>query len=241
MPSVRPLGLTSELSAVNRMLSAIGEAPIQDLTNSTREDVALAVSLLKTASVEVQSRGWKFNKEFGYELAPNGTLLWVPSDGSTAETLNVFAPPSNLISFELTKSDAQIGLDVALRPPRKYTGAEVIIYDRAKNRDGFEQSVYPSLYLDAIWFFEFDLLPQTARSYITMKAARQFIQQSVGAPDLVGYSQQDEAEAFLRMESDQGDEGEANIFDSADVARVRGCRPPLASGFLDYRASPRPL
>ena len=52
---------TTELQAVNIMLSVIGEAPINTLAGSTTTDVSIAINLLNETSLSVQSMGWNFN------------------------------------------------------------------------------------------------------------------------------------------------------------------------------------
>ena len=58
---------TSELEAVNTILSATGEAPVNSLTGSLPIDATQALSLLKEISREVQSAGWHFFTSF-FEL-----------------------------------------------------------------------------------------------------------------------------------------------------------------------------
>lgn len=62
---------TTELQAVNTMLSAIGEAPISTLqpTNETA-DVTIAKNVLEEVSRETQSIGWHFNRETDVTLTP---------------------------------------------------------------------------------------------------------------------------------------------------------------------------
>ena len=52
---------TSELEAVNTILSAIGEAPVNSLTGSLPIDATQAQNLLKEISREIQAAGWHFN------------------------------------------------------------------------------------------------------------------------------------------------------------------------------------
>lgn len=240
MPQIGPLAPTSELVAVNRLLSAVGEAPISDLTNSTRVDVALAAELLTQASIEAQAIGWKFNQEFGMEIAPSGTISWVDSDGKTTQ-LNVFGPPSDLLRFSISSTTGQENLDLVIRPPRKFSGLPQVFYDRALNRDGLEPDKFSVLYIDPTWMFPWATLPETARRYVTVRAARQFIEQRVGSRELSGFGDKDEAFALRALYEDQGDEDEYNFFDSADIARVHAGRRVGASGYADSRKSPRPI
>jgi hypothetical protein len=228
---LKPLTFTTELTAVNRMLSAVGEAPITDYENSTREDVRLAVALLRENTVEVQSHGWRFNREFGYALPASDTL-----DLGAETVLNIFTPPERLLSFYLTKNSTQSNIDTVLRPPRDYEGAPLVFYDRALNRDGFADR--DVLYLDTVWAFDFDDLPETAKRFITIRAARNFVEQHIGATELVGFTIDDEIRALTALEKAEGEEDDYNIFDSADVARVYGRRRLGASGVNDPRISP---
>jgi hypothetical protein len=225
MPPISPLSLTSELSAVNRLLSAVGEAAITDHLTSQREDVKLAVALLRETAVEVQSRGWRFNREFGYALTPHGTLT------AGAETLNVFVPPEGLLHATLTPSFRQ-QLQVTIRPPRAYN-APLVFYDRARNRDGFADRT--TLYIDPTWYFDFPVLPEAARRYIVVRAARSFVEQHIGASELVGFTVDDERTALRLLVDAEGEEDEYNIFDSADTARIYGLRRQGVSGVSDPR------
>ena len=55
---------TSELQAINTMLSFIGEAPVSAITGNIGTDVAVAKNILDETSMSVQSQGWFFNREF---------------------------------------------------------------------------------------------------------------------------------------------------------------------------------
>lgn len=59
---------TTQLEAVNIMLAAIGEAPINTLSGTVPVDVKLAEATLTEINKEVQSEGWSFNTEINVEL-----------------------------------------------------------------------------------------------------------------------------------------------------------------------------
>lgn len=82
---------TSELEAVNELLASIGETPVNTLMGVLPVDAASARSLIHSTSRRLQKRGWSFNFDEGYRLAPdaNGeiilppdTLSVDPSDGA---------------------------------------------------------------------------------------------------------------------------------------------------------------
>ena len=51
---------TTELQAVNQMLSVIGEAPVNSITGTVTTDVSVAKNILDETSMSVQSMGWNF-------------------------------------------------------------------------------------------------------------------------------------------------------------------------------------
>ena len=59
---------TTELEAINTILSTIGEAPLSTLTGSLPVDGTMAKSVLNEINREVQSMGWHYNTQ------PNVTL-----------------------------------------------------------------------------------------------------------------------------------------------------------------------
>ena len=72
---------TTELQAVNIMLSVIGEAPINTLAGSTTTDVSIAINLLNETSMSVQSMGWNFNTHYNYSVsAVSYTHLTLPTN-----------------------------------------------------------------------------------------------------------------------------------------------------------------
>ena len=59
---------TTELEAVNTILSTIGEAPLNSLTGSLPVDGTVAVNILSEITREVQSAGWHFNTHYKVTL-----------------------------------------------------------------------------------------------------------------------------------------------------------------------------
>ena len=59
----------TELEAINRMLAAIGQAPITSV-EETNPDVAICKRTLYQVSQEVQSEGWTFNTSYNKKVTP---------------------------------------------------------------------------------------------------------------------------------------------------------------------------
>ena len=120
MASISNLGVTSELDAVNTMLAVIGESPVDSITEATQANVDMAVATLRETAREVLTMGWRFNTEFGYQIAPeSATYRWVDRNG-IATDLNIFLPPSDLLRFEMTPDTHMRCVDAAIRDSRHW-------------------------------------------------------------------------------------------------------------------------
>ena len=60
---------TTELEAVNTILSTIGEAPLNSLTGSLPVDGTMAQNILDEINREVQSIGWHWNTHYKVDLS----------------------------------------------------------------------------------------------------------------------------------------------------------------------------
>lgn len=236
MASINNLTATTELEAVNAMLSSIGEAPVTAVDGNTLTDVVMAVNILRAAARDVQRRPWRFNTEFGVEIAPAGTVNWLVFGETVA--LNYFTPPAGLVSFTPSASPNQQGAcytDMVIRPAKLVPSSPLVFYDRTLNRDGWETDY---LYIDPVWMFDFEKLPQSAREYIVVKAMRQFAQRVGGNAEAAGFTAQDEAMSLMALKEEHGDADDHNIFDNASVFAKFGGRPLGPSGYVDGRYSP---
>ena len=179
------LTLTSELDAVNIMLGTIGESPISSLDASTGVvDAVIARQILREVSIQVQEVGWHFNTEINYVLAPNSI--------SGEITL-----PTNCVEVDSTGDDKY--LDVAIRGTR--------LYDRTNHTFQFSKSIKAELVL----LLEFNDMPQSARHYITIRAARVFQQRVVGSETLATYSERDEVRALTALKRFESKTADHNI------------------------------
>jgi hypothetical protein len=182
--NIMPVVRISELSAVNTMLSVIGEAPIESLNNALNSDVVSARNTLQTVSRSVQAEGWFFNTENNYPLiADNSGHITLP-----ASVMSVDIEPNNM----LDKSD------VILRKDRLY------------NLEDHSYNFTPGAKYKAtiIFLLDFDELPEIAKDYIVIRAARRFQTDSVGSDILEKFSEKDEymaRTALMREEIRDGD------------------------------------
>jgi hypothetical protein len=160
---------TSELQAINIMLSIIGEAPVSSIIDITSTDVSIAKQILDETSVDIQTQGWNFNTEEDYTLAlDSNSKIPIPSNCVWVTTRNQYNQKKVIIR-------------------------NGFLYDKDKKTTAFDAAIV----VDMIILLPFDELPQFARRYIVTAAGRRFQARYLGSKELAGFSAQDEFEAQL--------------------------------------------
>lgn len=181
---------TTELDAVNTMLTTIGESPVSTLEVSGLTDVAIAKQVLRETSRVVQSKGWHFNTEINYPLSPN-------DDG-------YLVPPPNTIRIDT--NNKYLDRDVVMRGTK--------LYDRENHTYVFDAA----LEVDLIVFLDFTELPEAARHYITVRSARVFQRRVLGSDAIESFTQDEEAHALAALAEAEGDTGDVNVLNSSYTA-----------------------
>lgn len=167
---------TTELECINIMLAAIGEAPINTLTGTLPVDAKIAQRTLTEVNKEVQTEGWSFNQEFNVVF--------------TRDASNQIAIATDILKIDTNVYDHST-LDVIQRGLK--------LYDRKNNTYVFDED----LTCHVTYFREFDEIPEPARRYMNIKAARIFVDRTVGDDGLRTYTAQDEARArSILMDTD---------------------------------------
>ncbi|WP_299316646.1 hypothetical protein [uncultured Halomonas sp.] len=176
---------TTELEAINIMLSTIGESPVNSLAElSSVVDAVVAKSVLKEVSTAVQEEGWHFNIEKNFTLTPD----------FVNKEIQV---PGNCIQCDATGQDSH--RDVCVRGNR--------LYDRDNHTFIFDRPVQ----VDMVLVMDFEELPQAARHYITIRAARVYQQRVVGSETLGSFTEKDEARARAGLRKFEADTADYNI------------------------------
>lgn len=173
---------TNELAAVNIMLGVIGESPINSLANiSGVLDAVTARQVLNEIAVTVQTEGWAFNSEDNWTFLPDST-----------GTITI---PNTIIQVDAVNTL----IKVAVRGTR--------LYDLKNHTYTFTDGVI----LDCVLLFNFDDLPQAARYYIAVRAARVFQARIVGSDTLQGFTVRDETLARVALKAFDADTGGYNM------------------------------
>jgi len=115
---------------------------------------------------------------------------------------------------------------------------QLIFYDTRLGRDGFALSERDALYIDATWAVDFVDMPQTARDYITKRAARRFAQQVVGSPDMARFTAFDENLARRSLRRDQKPNRKLNFLNNPNTRLAHGRNRFVVNSQIDS-AAPR--
>ena len=185
----------TELSAVNSILGAIGQAPITTLGTVSVTDgisaydnpeVAMIYNLLRDANVDTQAEGWHFNSEYNVKFQP---------DSSTKK----ITISNDILSMDYHGNQIDRRYDLVRR--------NGFLYDKLSandNKDEFDTDMY----LDVVRLYNFTDLPIIFRRYITYRASRVAATKLVANPQLVKLLAQQEAlarAALMEYECNQAD------------------------------------
>ena len=175
------IDIDTELSAVNSILGAIGQAPLTTL-NFDNPEVAIVYNLLRDANVDTQAEGWHFNTEKHVKFAIN-------TDGKI--------PIGNdILSMDLHDNQARRTYDLVRR--------NGFLYDKQDHTDVFTSD----LDLDVVRLYNFEDLPIVFRRYITYRASRVAATKLVANPQLAKLLAQQEAlsrASLMEYECNQAD------------------------------------
>ena len=174
--------VSTELDAVNQILSSVGQAPVTTLDLQNPE-VAIVVNTLREVSRQVQLEGWTFNTERDYKLERDAVT-------------NKIAYPFNMLAIDSNNSYHQDHYNLVRR--------EGFVYCTYHHSDIFDEDIQA----DILWYFDFQQLPPAAQAYITAKAARMCATKMVGDQELNVLLQEQEQTtraALIEHECQQGD------------------------------------
>ena len=175
----------TELSAVNSILGAIGQAPVTSLVFDNPE-ISLIYNLLRDANVDVQGEGWHFNTE---------KHVTYYKDAISSKIA---------IGNDILKMDVSRGWTHRLYDVVRRNG---FLYDKYDHTDDWSDLSDDGIDLDIIRLVSFDDLPEVFKRYITYRAARVAATQLVANPQLVSLLAQNEAlgrASLLEYECNQG-------------------------------------
>lgn len=185
----------TEIDAVNEMLISIGQAPVSTLSTGIR-DVSIARTQLHNVSRAVQSRGWSFNSDHKYEFAFDG-------NGKIAVPTNAFKLDSVFAYQDFVQRNDPA--DDTMR-----------LWDKVNHTFDISANHLGPIYMDVVWFYAFEEIPQYARNYIALRAARKFQATVIGSQILHYFTKEDELAAYAEFLEADGEIEDANILNDGD-------------------------
>ncbi len=189
----------TELSAVNTILGAIGQSPVTTLgTVSTvnnvstyqNPEIAFIYNILKEVSLDVQNEGWTFNKEEEVKRTPDANKEILVAN--------------NILSMDL-HNPGDRDYDIIIKT---HNGVKKL-YDKLAVNDSTSPYEFDNeIYVDIVYWYEYDELPSVFKRYITHKAATRAAAQLITNPQLVqilNVQEQMSRGAVIEWECNQGD------------------------------------
>jgi len=177
----------TELSAVNSILGAIGQSPINELVFDNPE-VSFIYNILRDSNVDVQNEGWHFNTERHVSYTPD-------SNGKIA------------IGDDILRMDVTDGWDKREYDVVKRNG---YLYDKYDHTD--EWTDVSEMLLDIVKLFTFTDLPMVFQRYIIYRASRLAATQLVVNAQLVQLLAQQEIAARAACVEYECNQGNHNMF-----------------------------
>jgi hypothetical protein len=179
----------TKLEAVNAMLDAIGEDPVNQL-GSGLSDAELALRKLNEISRDIQAVGWEFNTEFSTTLTPdiNGYITLA----------------TNVLKFDSVDADAT----------RRIVQRGSRLYDLDNKTFIFSSSIKA----DVVYEYDFEELPYTLRAYVLARAGRIFQESAMGSVALDEFTKRREDEAWARWQEEAFDNDDTNILRASSTS-----------------------
>ena len=192
------IDIDTELSAVNNILGAIGQAPITTL-NFDNPEISFIFNLLRDANVDTQAEGWHFNteKHVKFAIDANGKI----------------AIGNDILSMDLHDNQARRTSNLVRR--------NGFLYDKQDHTDVFTAD----LDLDIVRLYNFEDLPIVFRRYITYRASRQAATQLVANPNLVKLLQGQESLARASLMEYECNQGDHSMFGFEDNTSYQTYQP----------------
>ena len=182
--------VSTELDAVNQILSSVGQAPVNTLDIQNPE-VYIIINTIKEVTRQVLLEGWTFNTERGYKLQRRASDHRIPLT-------------SKMLAVDSNKDKHGDKYDIVLR--------DDVLYDRHNHTDVFEEDITA----DIIWAVDFTYLPPAVQAYVTAKAARMCAIKMVGDSEISQLLAEQEATTRAALIENECQQGDYSIFGHPD-------------------------
>lgn len=170
---------TTLLGAVNELLTAIGTVPVNTLDAPGSSDVAIAKDTVESISREAQSKGWWFNTDYARSFSPASN--------------SQITVPGNILTIRPSKGTTTVPAET-----RQFVLRDGKLFNVLTNSFNFTGTVRADVAVQ----LDFGDLPESARRFITVRAARVFQTKVLGDDQLGVFTAQHEMEAWQILQED---------------------------------------
>jgi hypothetical protein len=193
----------TELSAVNAILGAIGQAPVTSIDTSNNPEVGFLYNILRDCNVDVQNEGWHFNTERHVKYTPDSSN-------------NKIAIGNDILKMDVTDGWTKRNYDVVKR--------NGFLYDKLDHTDDWSE-LSDGIDLDIVRLLSFEDLPSPFKRYIITKASVRAATQLVGNPQLVQMLQSQEALSRATVIEYECNQGNHTMFGLPDDSTYNSYQP----------------
>ena len=190
----------TELEAINRMLSAIGQAPV-NAVETTNPDVAICQRTLRQVSQEVQSEGWSFNTTYNEKVSPdiNGRIVIRQVNFDETRDYCLQMDLSHNTYFSRDKDTIA-----------KVENANVCLYDKLNFT--FDWGTEPVEVDKVMYYADLSGLPPAAANYIVNKSSARLAMRTVGDSTQYSILRQEEEYARTQLQEYECNQGDYTFF-----------------------------
>ena len=193
----------TELSAVNAILGAIGQAPVNNIDTSNNPEIGFLYNILRDCNIDLQNEGWHFNTERHVKYTPDSSN-------------NKIAIGNDVLKMDVTDGWTKRNYDVVKR--------NGYLYDKLDHTDDWSE-LSDGIDLDIVRLLSFEDLPSPFQRYIIAKASVRAATQLVGNPQLVQILQSQEALARATVMEYECNQGNHTMFGLPDDSTYNSYQP----------------
>ena len=193
----------TELSAVNAILGAIGQAPVNNIDTSNNPEIGFLYNILRDCNIDLQNEGWHFNTERHVKYT---------QDSSN----NKIAIGNDVLKMDVTDGLTKRNYDVVKR--------NGYLYDKLDHTDDWSE-LSDGIDLDIVRLLSFEDLPSPFQRYIIAKASVRAATQLVGNPQLVQMLQSQEDLSRATVMEYECNQGNHTMFGLPDDSTYNSYQP----------------
>ena len=179
------------IEAVNRILSAIGDSPVNTIENPTNVNVINAINILDKTNRQEQARGWSWNEHEAYVLNPDTNTQRINWSSSFLRIKN---------------TDGKV-----------YVRKGEYLYNFSDQTYTFAKAIT----VKCVLLVPFEEMPEAMMNWIVAKASEEFQAKYLNDPDLGQKLQEEKAEAWRDLQDYELEANDnCNILQNPEIVSI---------------------